>query len=377
MSSKCPNPIDMIQLGTSAVGDATNEIYSSHVENCTHCRAVLQRFVDSGMKTVGTRSKVLPHCDEFPTVSGFTIERELGRGGMGVVYLATQDHIGRRVALKVVPGGPAAGGRERRRWLREAEAASKLRSPHVVNLYDFGEADLWYYLVLEFIPGGTLKNRLTGPIPPRDAARLVETVARAVQQIHCSGLYHLDLKPSNILLDGDEDASWASVVPKVSDFGIARLAADEGTTGSRINTGQFAGTPAYMSPEQVRPSEGPVGPATDVYALGTILYELLTGRPPFQANSIAETLEQVCKEDPVPPHRLNRSIPRDLEVICLKCLEKPAARRYESAEALSEDIGRFLNHCPIHARPVSFIEHGWAAGAPGTRRCRRWSPCLC
>ncbi len=180
-----------------------------------------------------------------------------------------------------------------------------VRHPQVVTLYGFGEAAPWSYLALEFVPGGTLKSRLSGPLPAKDAARLVEMVARAVHKIHQDGFYHLDLKPSNILLEDDENTLWNEVTPKVTDFSIARFADD---AMASLSAGMPFGTPAYMSPEQSGRSGRQIGPATDVYALGAILYELLTGRPPIQRTSIGEALEAVCKQEPISPRRLNPAI---------------------------------------------------------------------
>jgi hypothetical protein len=361
MAIGCPDPRQLVRLGTPAVGDATSELYDEHVTGCPTCQAVLRRFVDGGLESAALSLSKIAVPGDLARIPGFTIERELGRGAMGVVYLATQDEIGRLVALKLVAGGHAAGDGERRRWLREAKAASQVRHPNIVTFYDFGEAAPWSYLVLEFVSGGTLKSRLSGPLPPRDAARLLETVARAVHQIHGHRIYHLDLKPSNILLEGDENTPWDGVIPKVSDFGIARLVGD--ATAS-LSSGGPIGTPAYMSPEQAGRSNGPIGPEADVYALGAILYELLTGRPPIQRISIFETLEAIRTQEPISPRRINPAISRDLETICLKCLQKSPARRYASAEVLADDLHRWLDGRPIAARPVSFPESTW-------RACRR------
>ena len=283
---------------------------------------------------------------------------------MGVVYLAIGTGLDRPVALKILPGasGSDASTGPRRRWLREARAVSSIRHPNVVPLYDYGEADGWFYLVLEYVPGGTLKKRLTEPLPPRVAAGLMETIARAVGYLHGRGLLHLDLKPSNILLDCEENGPWDRVIPRISDFGLAL--SDDDAGASETSLAGIRGTPSYMAPEQAAGSRAGVGAAADIHALGAILYELLTGRPPFQGASTLETLDQVRGQEPVPPRRLNPKIPRDLETIALKCLEKNPSRRYASAEALADDLRRWLDGRPIKARPVSPVGQAW-------RWCRR------
>ena len=324
------------------------------------CKAVLERLAHRRPDPTA----VLPDPERWPRIPGFEIQSELGRGAMGVVYLAIETGLDRLVALKILPGalGPDASTGPRRRWLREARAVSSVRHPNVVPLYDYGEADGWFFLVLEYIPGGTLKQRLAEPLPPRVAAGLVETIARAVGYLHGHGLLHLDLKPSNILLDCEEDGPWDRVTPRISDFGLA-LSSDDADASEKSLPG-LRGTPSYMAPEQATASRADVGAAADIHALGAILYELLTGRPPFQGASTLETLDQVRGQKPVPPRRLNPKIPRDLETIALKCLEKNPSRRYASAEALADDLNRFLEGRPIKARPVSPIEHAW-------RWCRR------
>ncbi len=226
-----------------------------------------------------------------------------------------------------------------------------------MTIYRVDETEEWLWLVLEYVSGGTLKDRLTEPLPPRDAAWLMETIARAVGYFHARGVVHLDLKPSNILLDGERGAPWETVSPKISDFGIARLEDEPGTTQTGANGPK--GTPSYMAPEQVAAVPGTIGPAADLYALGALLYHLLTGRPPFQGASTTETLDQVRNQDPVPPRRLNARIPRDLETICLTCLEKAPSRRYPSAEALAGDLRLWLEGRPIKARRVSPMGHAW------------------
>ena len=303
----------------------------------------------------------LTEPDVLPAIDGFTIERELGRGAMGVVYLAHRDMPSRRVALKLLPGGRRASPGERRQWLREAQAASLVRHPNVVTLYEVAETERWFLLALEYIPGGSLADRLSQPLAPTHAARLMETIARAVHHIHQSGQLHLDLKPSNILLDGAAAAEWDAMIPKVSDFGIAR-SAEPGTT----DTGPTGpgGTPSYMAPEQISKPRKEMSAAADVHGMGAILYHMLTGRPPYQGATVLETVDQVQRLDPVPPRRFSSAIPRDLETICLKCLQKDPGRRYASAQALAEDLQRWLDGRPISARPASMAGKAW-------RWCRR------
>jgi serine/threonine-protein kinase len=284
----------------------------------------------------------VPDATALPRVPGYEVEAVLGRGGMGVVFRARHLRLGRTVALKMALAGAYAGPRERERFRREAETMAGLRHPNVVQVYDVGDADGRPYFTMEFVEGGSLAHQLAGtPQPARQAAQLVATLAEAVQAAHKSGIVHRDLKPGNVLLTADG-------TPKISDFGLARCLDCE---GSLTRTGIALGTPSYMAPEQARGWAFAVGPATDVYALGAILYELLTGRPPFQAESAAETVLQVISQDLVPPSRLNARVPRDLETVCLKCLHKEPHLRYASAAALAEDLRRFLLGEAILARP--------------------------
>ena len=373
MAIACPDPRQLVRLGTPVVGDMTSEVYDEHVEGCPACQDVLRKFIDDGLvSSVGVASTTATN-DDFPRIPGFTIERELGRGATGVVYLALQDKVERRVALKLVPGGHAAGDRERRRWLHEAKAASKVRHPHVVPLFGFGEAAPWSYLVLEFIPGGTLKSRLSGPLSPRDAARLVEMVAGAVHKIHQDGFYHLDLKPSNILLEGDESTPWDAVVPKVSDFSIARTRAMRRRRSSAAGP---LGTPAYMAPEQTGAASDTITPAADVYALGAILYELLTGRPPIQRHLDRRDFRGDPRSRSDRAARLDPAVSRDLETIGLKCLRKTSRQRYETPEAFGGRPGAFPQRVPIAARPVSVAERR-GAGAGAIRSLRVSALGLC
>src|SRR6516165_9326656 len=258
----------------------------------------------------------------LPRVPGYEVEAVLGHGGMGVVFRARHLRLGRLVALKMTLAGAYAGSHERERFRREAEAIAALRHTNVVQVYDVGDWAGRPYFTMELIEGGSLAQRLAGsPQPARQAAALLATLAEAMHAAHQGGIVHRDLKPANILLTLDG-------TPKVTDFGLARRL--EGGGGLTLS-GVPLGTPSYMAPEQGRGHGDAIGPATDVYALGAILYELLTGRPPFRAETAAATLQQVLAEDPVPPTRLNPRVPRDLEIICLKCLQKQPHCRYPSA----------------------------------------------
>jgi hypothetical protein len=282
---------------------------------------------------------------------GYEIIRELGRGGMGVVYLARQTNLGRNVALKMILSGIHAGETDLARFKTEAEAIARLQHPNIVQVFEVGEHSGLPYLSLEYCGGGSLEKKLNGtPPPPRAAAALVETLARAMQAAHTKGVIHRDLKPANVLLTEDG-------TPKVTDFGLAKKLDEAGQTAS----GAVVGTPSYMAPEQAggaspgrEPGESGIGPLADVYALGAILYECLTGRPPFRAATALDTILQVIAEEPVPPTRLRAKVPRDLEIICLKCLSKQPGQRYESAAALADDLARWQRGEPICARALTW-----------------------
>jgi hypothetical protein len=281
-------------------------------------------------------------------VPGYEVVRELGRGGMGVVYLARQKGLGRLVALKMVLAGGHASSDELARFRVEADAIARLQHPNIVQVHEVGEHGVLPFFSLEFCPGGGLDRKLAGtPLPPAEAARLAQTLARAVQAAHDKGVVHRDLKPANVLLSEKGD-------PKVTDFGLARKIDEAGQTAS----GAIMGTPSYMAPEQARGQGKAIGPACDVYALGAILYECLTGRPPFKAATPLDTVLQVVSEEPVPPSRLQSLTPSDLETICLKCLAKEPPRRYATAQALAEDLRRWQAGEPITARPVGRLERG-------------------
>ena len=284
-----------------------------------------------------------------PSLPGYEILAELGRGGMGVVYKARQLGFNRVVAVKMILAGANLADRKQR-FRVEAEAVARLQHPHIVHVYEVGEQDGVPFFSMEFCPGGGLDRKLNGtPLPPREAAPLVENLARAFHAAHQAHVVHRDLKPANVLLTGDGS-------PKVTDFGLAKKLDGE---GGQTQSGSIMGTPSYMAPEQAGGRWGEVGPAADVYSLGAILYECLTGRPPFKAASLLETLAQVAADDPVPPRRLQPKTPRDLETICLKCLEKAPARRYPTALALADDLRRFQAGEPVRARPVKAPERAW------------------
>jgi serine/threonine protein kinase len=314
----------------------------------------------------------------LPAIAGYEILAELGRGGMGVVYEARQLSPRRLVALKVILTGPFAGAEELSRFRSEADAIAQLQHPNIVQIHEVGEQNGQPYFSLEFVGGGSLDRKLAGtPQPARAAAQVVQTLARAVHAAHQSGIIHRDLKPANILLQESGARSQESGVrgqgsgvrsqksgrcplivdfwiPKITDFGLAKqLASDTQQTHS----GAIMGTPSYMAPEQAmgKSKARAIGPACDIYALGAILYEMLTGRPPFKGETALDTLQLVMSQEPVPPCRLQPKIPRDLETICLKCLQKAPHNRYSSALALAEDLDRFLHDQPIVARPASTL----------------------
>jgi len=279
-------------------------------------------------------------------VPGYELLEELGRGGMGVVFKARQKSLNRIVALKMVltgRGGPTV----MQRFRAEAEAVGQLQHVNIVQVYEIDEHDGQPFYTLEYCPSGNLSKKLDGkPLPAHEAAALVQNLTRAMTAVHQAGIVHRDLKPQNVLMTADG-------TPKVTDFGIAKTSSGE---GSHTQTGAIMGTPSYMAPEQADGRTKEVGPAADVWALGAILYECLTGRPPFLAATPVETMRQVLEQEPLPPRILNRSIDADLEKIVLKCLEKESTLRYQSAADLGEDLRRYRDGEPIIARSVNILE---------------------
>jgi serine/threonine protein kinase/tetratricopeptide (TPR) repeat protein len=316
------------------------------------------------------------------TIGSYEIIDELGRGGMGVVYRAKQKGLDRIVAIKMLLAGEHAGSDHHARFQTEAQAVARLQHPNIVQIYEVGEHAGLPYFSLEFVPGGSLSRRIGGkPQASEDAAHLVEVIARAVHAAHTVGIVHRDLKPANILLAfGDHssasttetlsrqpvirDGPLRTAIPKIADFGLAKRLE---LNSQQTRSGAVMGSPSYMAPEQARGEIKEVGPLADVYSIGAILYELLTGRPPFLAASAIDTVHQVVTVEPVPPSRLAPNVPPDLETTCLKCLQKDPRKRYASAEALADDLQRFQRREPILARPVSTPERiaRWCYRNPG------------
>ena len=285
----------------------------------------------------------------------YELLEEVAHGGMGVVFRARQMSLNRIVALKMILAGRLATEREVQRFRAEAEAVAKLRHPNIVAIHEVGIHEGQHYFSMDLVQGRNLASLVREhPLPPTTAARYVQAIAAAIHHAHEQGVLHRDLKPSNVLIDETDQ-------PRITDFGLAKLF----ETGSDITlSGQVLGSPNFMPPEQAAGRNEEVGPQSDLYSLGAILYHLLTGRPPFAAQTVQATLAKVLQAEPLAPRALNEAVPRDLETICLKCLEKDPRRRYRTAQELADELGRFLRGEPIVARPVSPPEKLW-------RWCRR------
>jgi WD40 repeat protein len=338
----------------------------SSMHRCSECGADISAARQGGLCTrcllqLGLKAEAAPRHEptlklQIPAHFGdYELLEEVARGGMGIVYRARQVSLDRTVAVKLLLTGALSSPENVKRFRVEASAAASLQHPNIVTMHEVGVHQDQHYLVMDFVAGPSLAKRVAqGPLPPQRAAAYVKTVAEAVHFAHEHGILHRDLKPSNILLDAKDQ-------PRVTDFGLAKRF--EGETEITVS-GQLVGSPSYLPPEQAADGRGKVSRRSDVYGLGATLYHLLAGRAPFQAASIAETLQQVRNTEPVAPRLLNPAVPRDLETICLKCLEKEPARRYPTAQALADELERFRNGQPVLARPIGPAGKGW-------RWCRR------
>jgi WD40 repeat protein/tetratricopeptide (TPR) repeat protein len=390
----CPSDEQFEGLLAEQLGAADRDAVETHVEGCPTCQQRLAELADGGTRSAGLlppgavtelqpppdteflrRLKQSPpwptpplaneaasaetltfegHAPappaDWPIVAGYEVVGELGRGGMGVVYRARQEALDRVVALKMVLSGPHADPAELARFQAEAQAAANLRHPNIVAIYEVGEYQGRHFFSMDYVEGQSLAELARRqPLSAVQAAECLRTVAQAIQSAHDHGFLHRDLKPSNILID-------AAGQPHVTDFGLAkRIESNSELTA----TGTVLGTPSYMPPEQALGRHDLISPTADIYALGATLYDVLTGRPPFRGATAVETLRQVIDAEPAPPRLLNPSVPRDLETICLKCLQKESGKRYTSATALADDLQRFLEGRPIQARPVGQAERLW------------------
>jgi eukaryotic-like serine/threonine-protein kinase len=419
----CPSDEKLADLLADALSTTEQDALAQHVESCAACQAKLARLTEiadtetwqraehltplseaedeivqqlkllrrssarfppdpSDTPILTRRELAAPAIDlQWPAVPGYEIIEELGQGGMGVVFKARHLALQRIVALKMLRNWAGAGEKELARFRAEADVIARLQHPNIVQIYDVGDVGGRPYFALEYVAGGSLAQHLDGtPQSARLAAQFVEVLARAVHGAHANGVVHRDLKPGNILLipapqraAGALDATLGpnalvadggllTAVPKIADFGVAKRADGAWKTPlprSLTVTGDMLGTPSYMAPEQAAPAGPPVGPAADIYALGAILYELLTGRPPFKGETPLDTILQVLHSEPVAVTDLQPNVPQDLETICLKCLRKEPRNRYHTAGELADDVQSFLRGEPIKARPRGTVEKVW------------------
>jgi eukaryotic-like serine/threonine-protein kinase len=392
----CSSDELLVRLLDEQIDDDSYRSIVDHIQTCLHCQERLQKITNDQAELHGIPPRLGDSMDaclnsaiaspvpplaspssatwplassqharlaatgcsklDFPDLPEYQILAELGHGGMGVVYKARQRSLNRLVALKMIRAGSLAKPEDLARFRVEAEAVAKLRHPNIIQIYDIGEHDGLPYFALELLEGGSLDEMLAGtPQPGERSAATLATLARAIHAAHEAGIIHRDLKPSNVLYASEG-------VPKITDFGLAKRLEETGQT----ETGQVLGSPSYIPPEQAQGLSKNVGPTADVYALGAILYETLTGRPPFKGTSPLDTVMQVLHDEPVPPSRLSPHVPRDLETICLKCLTKEPHRRYSTALALAEDLDRYLANQPVRARRTPPLEKGlkWARRRP-------------
>jgi WD40 repeat protein/serine/threonine protein kinase len=401
--NSCPYQTRLAQFLDHQLSEAGSREIELHVETCTSCAQELERLTASDGKGLPLPPVLLADSApqdstrdsdaELPAIAGYVLLRVLGCGGLGIVYLADDSRLPRRVALKMIRAGSGALPRDLARFRIEMEAHARLQHANIIPIYEVGDCRGRPFFAMEYMEGGTLKDRLDVNLPPpRDSAQLVETLARAMHYAHQRGVLHRDLTPANVLLrdvsakdtngqehprSGEQDSkakhlgrdpshpSWTTLNPKITDFGLARFL-DVGDEQTRLTwQDDVLGTPSYMAPEQAAGKMKEVGTLTDVYGLGAILYKMLTGHAPFEGASRLEVVNKVRSEPPAPPRRWRPEVPADLEAICLKCLEKEPARRYASAEQLADELRRFLRGEPLpHTRRVGPAEHLW-------RWCRR------
>ncbi|GEM_PF-1326531 len=389
--SLCPTREELQAWVNEQMNAEASARVDKHVSLCATCQELLTAFTSAdSLGSTPLPVSPLPSQQFFervrqadpesldsiplPSIPKYEVIRALAKGGMGVVFLAKQDGLHRHVALKMILAGRYADAEERRRFQQEAEAIAQLRHPNIVQIFDIGENDGRPFFAMEYVEGGTLSDFLQRtPQAPMFAAHLTEVLARALLHAHLHGIVHRDFKPSNVLLDVADGgptqpanaATTAPLVfdwtPKIADFGLAKRADD---AQNLTQKDQIIGTPSYMAPEQASEHFAEIGPATDVYALGATLYEMLTGRPPFKAETPLRTIQLVIGEDPIAPTKFESHLPRDLETICLKCLNKQPAARYGTAADLADDLRRFVEGRPIKARPAS----AWERVCKWTRR---------
>ncbi|HEY2762062.1 MAG TPA: serine/threonine-protein kinase [Pirellulales bacterium] len=405
----CPPAESLERLLSDRCSELEQDAFEQHIETCTLCQRALESITAHGsiaietklrdaLSSQSTAPKAANESDFLSRLadaaleqSGAPIDRrdippsdtklnqdldkyelleELGRGAAGIVYRARQKNLNRQVALKMILSDSRLSGSARHRFRQEAQAIALLQHPNIVQVYDFGEQDRCYYLALELIEGGNLARWLGGvPRGASESARMIEVLARAIHYAHCQGVIHRDLKPSNVLLGVEKQSGghqlaeeissshFAQYELKITDFGLAKILPAGGIVNDQMTQlGAILGTPAYIAPEQARGDAVGIGPAVDIYSLGAILYELLTGRPPFRGETPMETLLLAVHEQPAPLERIVAHAPRDLQTICLKCLEKNPRNRYVSALELASDLERFRKHEPIRARPIGVLK---------------------
>jgi serine/threonine protein kinase len=356
---------------TAPIHDMSNKL------TCMHCGAPLDPdgvcprcefnlALEPGFSAID--SAAVSPDSSLKQFGDYELLQELGHGGMGVVYKARQKKLNRTVALKMLLLGQFSSEQSVKRFEREAQAAAALHHPNIVSIYDVGEIEGQHYFTMEYVEGHSLASVLRdGPLPPREAAQYCRSIAEAIGAAHAAGILHRDLKPSNIVIDPFDQ-------PRITDFGLAKRFSEAPGSASATQhpdssiqppvpditlTGQILGSPNYLAPELAAGKLAEVGPTCDLFSIGAILYECLTGRPPFMAATVQETLLRIRDTEPVAPRIFNGSVPRDLETICIKCLQKEPQRRYQTAQELADELGRFLRGEPVLAQPIGPIDRAW------------------